>query len=103
MDAIIKKLSEIEEAAEAIVEHANEQKIEVEHRLQKERDAFDRELEEKTQEKVRQIRAENEEKMERIVEERKKKNNQAIVNLEQEFADNHTAYAEKILKKIIEV
>lgn len=103
MNSVIEKLAEIEAAAEAIVEHAQEQKAEVEKKLQEERDKFDHELEERTGEKVRKIRAENEEKMNKIVEEQKAKNNQAILNLEKEFEKDHTAYAEAILKRIIEV
>ena len=47
MDTIVKKLSEIEHAAEAVVSHAEEQKAELEKEIQAERDAYDEELERK--------------------------------------------------------
>ena len=42
MDSIVEKLAEIEKTAEAIVEHAEAQKYEVEREIQAKRDAFDR-------------------------------------------------------------
>lgn len=41
MDHIVKKLSEIEHAAEAVVEHAELEKSELEERIQNERNQFD--------------------------------------------------------------
>ena len=40
MDSIVEKLAEIEKTAEAIVEHAEAQKYEVEREIQAKRDAF---------------------------------------------------------------
>ena len=48
MDSVVDKLAEIEEAAEAIVRHAHDKKSDIEKELQKEREEFDRETEEKT-------------------------------------------------------
>ena len=45
MDHIVKKLSEIEHAAEAVVEHAELEKSELEERIQNERNQFDKQLE----------------------------------------------------------
>ena len=42
MDHIVKKLSEIEHAAEAVVEHAELEKSELEERIQNERNQFDK-------------------------------------------------------------
>ena len=46
MDSIIKRLAEIEETAEAIVENAEKQKFEEERKIQAQRDEFDRKLNE---------------------------------------------------------
>ena len=48
MDSIVEKLAEIEKTAEAVVEHAMEQKSEVEKDIQGKRDAFDTRLKEET-------------------------------------------------------
>ena len=52
MDSVIDQLAEIEATAEAIVERAEQEKREIEKRIQAERDQFDQELEAKTQEKL---------------------------------------------------
>ena len=103
MDSVIKKLADIEAAAEAIVEHAQEQKSVVEKELQAKRDQFDQELEEKTQERIEKIRKNGEDKMNSILEEQRVKNRATIQKLEQEYEENHVAYTEEILKHIIEV
>lgn len=103
MDSVIEKLAEIEETAEAIVEHAHEQKAEIAKELQEARDAFDRETEERTQQEISRIRKENEEKMEALLKEQREKNSSEIEGLKKDFEEHHAVYAEEILKKIIEV
>ena len=49
MDSIIEKLSDIENTAEAIVEHAEAQKSGIENKIQAKRDQFDKDLEAQTQ------------------------------------------------------
>lgn len=57
MNSVIEKLAEVEETAEAIVEHARQQKSEIEKQIQEERNQFDRDLEEETQKKLEKIKA----------------------------------------------
>ena len=52
MNSVIEKLAEVETTAETIVEHARQQKSEIERQIQEERDQFDRDLEEETQKKT---------------------------------------------------
>ena len=47
MNSVIEKLAEVETTAETIVEHARQQKSEIERQIQEERDQFDRDLEDK--------------------------------------------------------
>ncbi len=103
MKSVIERLDEIERTAEAIVEHAEAQKFEVEKEIQAKRNEFDRQLEEKTQEKLSRIRSEGEEKMNRVLEDERRKNHAAIDHLREDFAKNHTIYAEEILKRVLEV
>ncbi len=103
MKSVIERLAEIEKTAEAIVEHAEAQKFEVEKEIQAKRDEFDRQMEEKTLEKIGKIRAEGEAKMNQILENERNKNHVAIDHLKEEFAKNHTVYAQEILKRVLEV
>ena len=103
MNSVMEKLAEVEETAEAIVEHARLQKGEIERRIQDERDQFDKELEEETTRKINKIRAESEESVEKVLDQERKKNQSAIGNLKKEYEENHEAYAEEILRHMIEV
>lgn len=103
MDSIVEKLSDIEETAEAIVTHAEDQKFEIERQLQEKRDKFDQELEAQTQKKLEHIRAEAGAKVEQILEGQRQKNLSTIDALKKDFEENHTVYAQEILKRITEV
>ncbi len=103
MNTVVKKLADIEATAEAIVEHAQAQKSEIEKKIQTQRDRFDTELEDRTRKQLAQIRQEADEKMERILREQREKNRSTIDNLKKEFEENHTAYAREILAHIAEV
>lgn len=103
MSSMIERLSEIEETAEAIVEHAEEEKREIEKKIHAKRDAFDRELEIETREKVEQIRAEANSRMEQILEEQRQKNAATIEAMKRDFEEHHDVYAREILKHMIEV
>lgn len=103
MDSVIEQLSEIEAAAEAIVDHAEKQKAEIEKKIQAERDQFDRELEEGTQAKLAAIRTDAQEKMDRVLREQREKNQFMLDNLQKEYEENHELYAQEIIKHIIEV
>lgn len=103
MDSIIEQLAEIEVAAEAIVDHAERQKGEIEKKVQAERDKFDRELEEETAKELEAIRSEAEAKMEKVLSGQKEKNQYMLDNLQKEYEENHEIYAEEIVKHIVEV
>lgn len=102
MDTIVKKLSEIEHAAEAVVSHAEEQKAELEKEIQAERDAYDEELERKTQGQLQAIRSGLERQMEEVLKKQEEKNQSAIEQIRRDFEEKHTIYATEIVKHIIE-
>ena len=56
MDSIVNRLTEIEDAASAIVQYAEDQKEELNKEYDEKRKKFDAELEEKTQARIRSIR-----------------------------------------------
>lgn len=103
MDSIVDKLSEIESAAEAIVQHAEAQKPAIEKEMQAKRDTFDLAQEQETQEKLQAIRLELKEKMDCLLDEQRTKNQETIEALINDFEANHTKYVQKILKNITEV
>ncbi len=103
MDTVVKKIADIEETAEAIVEHAQAQKSEIEKKIQNQRDRFDAAIEDETRKQLEQIRKDADAKMERILKEQQEKNRTTIDNLKKEFEEIHTAYAREILSHIAEV
>ena len=103
MDSIVKKLSEIESAAAAIVRHAEEQKEVLDHEFREKRNQFDEELEKKTMEKINEIRSELEKTTSSLLDEQSGENNDLIALLKQQYEINHTKYAKDILKRITEV
>ena len=96
MDHIVKKLSEIEHAAEAVVEHAELEKSELEERIQNERNQFDK------QKELNDIHKGLNRQMDEILARQNRKNQTAIEELKKDFEEKHTAYAEKIVRRIIE-
>lgn len=103
MNSIVKKLTEIETTAEAIVAHAEEQKPVIEREIQDKRNAFDADLEKDTNEKIQIIRDDMQKRMDQILEEQRCKNRSTIESLIQDFEENHSFYATELLKQITEV
>ena len=102
MDHIVKKLSEIEHAAEAIVDHAELEKSELEEQIQNERNLFDEQLEKHTQKELGNIQKGLKRQMDEIIARQSRKNQTAIEELKKDFEEKHTMYAEKIVRRIIE-
>lgn len=103
MDSVIAKLEEIETAAENIVAHAEDEKGAIEQRIQAKRDSFDEEMAGQTKEKLGAIKSEAERKMQQILQDEKEKDHSVIDNLEEDFQENHEAYVQEILERIIAV
>ena len=103
MKSVIEKLADIEATAQAIVEHAEVRKHDVEKEVMLMRNEFDENLSKETEEKIQKIRAEREENLNLKMEEERKKNERFIEQMKEEFAKNHTVYAKEILKNILEV
>lgn len=103
MDSIVKKLSEIESAAAAIVEHAEAQKSVLDKEYDEARRRFDEDLEEKTQDRIKKIRDELESSTTRLLDSQTGANSDSIKALQKEYEEKHTQYALDILKRITEV
>ena len=103
MKSVIEKLEEIEATAQAIVEHAEVRKHDVEKEVMLMKKEFDEKLERETTEKIQEIREEREGKVNQKMEEERTKSARVIEQLKEEFDKNHTVYAKEILKNILEV
>ena len=103
MHSIVKKLSEIESAASAIVEHAEAQKEVLDHEYREKRNRFDTELEEKTSKKIQEIQDDLTAKTQELLKAQVGGRNDTIAALEKEYEERHTWYAQNILKRITEV
>lgn len=103
MDSIVNRLTEIEDAASAIVQHAEEQKEMLDKEFAEKRRVFDKELEEKTRARLDKVRAELERKTSGILESQSSSSTELIAALQKEYQEKHTEYAREILRRITEV
>lgn len=102
MEAVIRKLADIEITAEKIVDHAAAQKTEIEKRIHQETIDFDKKLEAETQAKIDVVRTEAQRELSELVVREKERHKSIIENLEQTYEKHHEEYAKEILEKIIE-
>lgn len=103
MESVIRKISEIESAASAIVANAERQKESLDHEYRARRNAFDEELEAKTMTAIQNIRNELETKTSALLNEQSVENDDSITQLQRQYDEYHTRYAQDILKRITEV
>ena len=103
MERIAEKLSEIEMTARSIVDGAQEQKHQMEMKMQKQRDTFDADMEKETNEKILKIQADLATNMENLLKKQEEQNNNEIEALKQDFKEHHSEYARQILERVIKV
>ena len=103
MDAILDKLTEIENAASAIVRHAEEQKDVLGQEFDEKRKKFDEDLENKTKARLEKIREQLEKEQSRVLNSSSGASEDTICSLPKQYEENHTEYAHEILRRITEV
>ena len=103
MERIAEKLSEIEMTARSIVDGAQEQKHQMEMKMQKQRDTFDADMEKETNEKILKIQSDLATKMENLLKKQEEQNNNEIEVLKQDFKEHRSEYARQILERVIKV
>ena len=103
METIAEKLSEIEMTARSIVDGAQEQKHQMEMKMQKQRDTFDADIEKETNEKILKIQSDLATNMENLLKKQEEQNNNEIEALKQDFKEHHSEYARQILERVIKV
>lgn len=103
MDSIVDQLTEIEEAANAIVSHAIASKEEYDSEIKKKRESFDIETAGKTKKEIQRIDSDLEIEKKEKVEGLKAISDKKIKAFQKEYETNHEAYASMILSRITEV
>ena len=103
MERIAEKLSEIEKTARAIVDNAQEQKHQMEMKMQKQRDTFDADMEKETNEKILKIPSDLATNMENLLKKQEEQNNNEIEVLKQDFKEQRSEYARQVLERVIKV
>jgi len=103
MERIAEKLSEIEMTARSIVDGAQEQKHQMEMKMQKQRDTFDADMEKDTNEKILKIQSDLATNMEKLLKKQEEQNNNEIESLKQDFKEHRSEYARQILERVIKV
>ena len=103
MDSIVNRLTEIEDAAAAIVQHARDQQDALDNEYAEKRKAFDAELEKKTEARISAIRGQLEQSTSQILDSQTGQSDAAIDALHKEYDQRHTEYAREILRRITEV
>mgnify|MGYP000791287820 FL=1 len=103
MDSILNKLTEIESAAVSIVQHAEAEKSILDEKYDEKRRQFDLELEAETKKQIQAIQDDLQKKTSQILSSHSDESLAQINALQKEYEENHTLYAQKILRKITEV
>lgn len=103
MDSIINKLTEIESAASAIVQHAEAEKSVLDEKYDKKRQDFDKELEAHTQQRIQEIQKKLESETSRILSGQSQESQDELDALQREYEEKHSEYAQEILRRITEV
>lgn len=103
MATIAEKLSEIEMTARAIVDNAQEQKHQMEMKMQEQRDRFDADMKKETNEKILKIQSDLASNMENLLKKQEEQNENEIESLKQDFKEHHSEYAKQILERVIKV
>ena len=103
MDSILNKLTEIESAAVSIVQHAEAEKSILDEKYDEKRRQFDLELEAETKKQIQAIQDDLQKKTSQILSSQSDDSLAQIHALQKEYEENHTLYAQKILRKITEV
>ncbi len=103
MDSIVNRLTEIESAAEAIVQHADEEKAQLDREFDEKRKKFDEDLEAKTQARIHEIQNNLEKRTASMLGSQNDASSAAIEALQKEYGERHTEYAHSILERITEV
>lgn len=101
MDTVLNRLSEIEEAAGAIMDEANVHKKAFAKEMDDKTVSFDAALEQETAGRIAGIRHKMEAEMEAMLARQKSEYGMMLKRLEDNYNQHHAAYAEALFQKMI--
>ncbi len=100
MDTVINRLSEIDEAANSIMEETNARKKAFAQEIEERTAAFDLDLEKKTAERIDEIRAKMEKEMKEMLDKQTADSAAFLKALEENYEKNHSLYVEKLFDQM---
>lgn len=101
MDSVIEKISEIEAAAAAIMDEANEQKKDIALKMQEKTAGFDTQLEDETKEEISRLRAAMEIEMRERLKAQQEDCKNILLAMEQKYQEHHADYVKELFKKMV--
>ena len=100
MDTVINRLSEIDEAANSIMEETNVRKKAFAQEIEKKTAAFDLQLEKETAERISQIRSQMEKEMQEMLDKQKADSEAFLKILEENYEKSHRMYVERLFDQM---
>ncbi len=103
MEAVLGRLSEIEDAAVALEDQAAEQKKQIAAEYEAKTQAFDKEIDAQTQEKLKSLNERLKLSAENELLKMKQETERELASMEAEYSQNHVKLAAQIFAKMIGV
>lgn len=101
MDTVIRQISQIETAAVSIIDDANTCKKAFSQRMAEKTEAFDRELEAATEQKIAVLRTAMEIKMNSRLSEQKARAEALLAQMKKNYEDHHWDYVKQLFQSLI--
>ena len=101
MDNLISKISEIESAASAIMDSANEKKQQLAADMAAKTAAFDEELEKETSEELERLRSSMKQELEKQLEAERASTDALIVRLQESYDKHHVKYVQELFEQMV--
>ncbi len=101
METVLGRLSEIESVAVSLEEKAAEQKKRIAAEYEAKTQAFDREIDEQTKEKLKSLNEKLKEEAEQELLKMRRGTEQILNAMEEEYSQNHRQLAENIFREMI--
>ncbi len=102
MEQVLKRLYEIESAAEAIMQKADEKKKLMSKEMDEKTAAFDQKIQNETAQTIAHQKEELTKQIQKELEEQKKETERLLLALEQDYQKNHNKLAKQILQSLIQ-
>lgn len=102
MEQVLKRLYEIESAAEAIMQKADERKKQLAKEMEEKTAAFDQKTQEETAKTIAHQKEELTKQIQKELEEQQTETERLLSAIEQDYQKNHNQLAKQILQSLIQ-